>query len=178
MRHSTIQKGKYKVEHPPVVDDPRFISPEQLVEAWKRHNFPPVPRDEKWHTFKTRVCKAGDPLNPILVASGGEIEVEQFGIIGWLNEIKAAETVNVQKPSGSGLITTFMQCSLVEARETGTGKFGEWLESVKAFCAKEYDTVFALHNITNQRLYKYCERHGVHVSDDVGMLYTVKLKDV
>ena len=68
-----------------------------------------------------------------------------------------------------------MQCSLIEARETGTGKFGEWLESVKKFCADEHGTVLALATITNGHLYKYCQRHGVFVAVD-GMLYTVKNK--
>lgn len=71
--------------------------------------------------------------------------------------------------------THYMQCSLIEARETGTGKFGEWLESVKKFCADEHGTVLALATITNGHLYKYCQRHGVFVAVD-GMLYTVKNK--
>ena len=151
-----------------------FKTADQLVDEWKAKHFPPVPRDEKWHQFKWRICKAGDPLNQILRASGGEIEVEQFGIVGWLNKMPMRKdcnvTINGKKPRH------YIQCSLVEARETGTGKFGEWLESVKAFCATKHHAPFALATITNQGLYKHLQRHGVFVAVG-GMLYTVKRQE-
>lgn len=153
------------------------VDGEKVIDEWKAKNFLPLPRDEKWHTFKHRVCKAGDPLNPILLASGGEIEVEQFGIIGWLDEIELHPDCKVVSGRTGKQPTHFMQCSLVEARETGTGKFGEWLESVKKFCRDEYDMPFALHNITNERLYKYCMKHNVSVSLDDGMLCQVRLQE-
>lgn len=155
----------------------KVISADELVEKWKARHFPPVPHDEEWHQFKWHICKAGEALNPILSARGGEVQVEQFGIIGWLDKVKLHKNVDNLRSSKTGKRPEFfMQCSLVEARETGTGKFGEWIESVKKFCLEEYDTVFVFHNITNEHLYKYCERHKVHVSDDVGQLFTVKVQ--
>jgi hypothetical protein len=145
----------------------KVISGEELVENWKAANFPPVPRDEEWENLKHRVCEKGDPLNPILLASGGEIEVEQFGIIGWLDKVEMHKDCEAE---GSH----FLQCSLLEARETGTGRFGEWLENVKKFCMDEYGMHFALHNITNQKLYRYCMNHNVYVSAEGGMLCHVK----
>jgi hypothetical protein len=155
----------------------KFISGEELVENWKAKHFPPVERDAEWERFKVRVCKRGDALNPILQASGGEIQCEQFGIIGWLNIAKMHKDCDSFKDVTGERISNFMQCSLVEARETGTGRFGEWIESVKKYCKEEHHIPFAFHNITNQGLYKYAERHGVWVSDENGMLFTVKTKE-
>ena len=154
-----------------------IITGEEFVDNWKAKHFPPVVRDAEWERFKVRVCKKGDALNPILTASGGEIQVEQFGIIGWLNIAKMHKDCDNFKNAITGRkISRFMQCSLVESRETGTGKFGEWIESVKKFCREEHNKPFAFHNITNEGLYKYAERHGVWVSDEKGMLFTVKTK--
>jgi hypothetical protein len=63
---------------------------------------------------------------------------------------------------------------LIEARETGTGKFGEWLQSVQAFVRKEFKAPFALATITNQHLYKYCVKYKVPVAVD-DRLYLVKV---
>lgn len=153
----------------------KVISGEELIDQWKARHFPPIPRDEEWARFKWKICKAGEPMNPICCASGGEIQVEQFGIVGWLDQVKLHENCDNLKSSRTGKRPEFfMQCSLVEARETGTGKFGEWIESVKKFCLDEYDTVLAFHNITNEGLYKYAAKHDVHISDDVGQLFIVR----
>lgn len=153
------------------------MTPDQYIENWKSKHFPKVPHDDEWARFKTRVCGAGDPLNPILFASGGEIECEQYGIIGWLNKTKAPNGCNIRvagKTYKGRKLTHFYQCSLIEARETGTGHFGDWLVSVRDWCAKQ-GAVLALSTITNGHLYKYLEKHKVFVYQNK-MLYSVKTK--
>jgi len=140
---------------------------DQLINSWKKKNFPVVPRDKKWAELKWHVCKANEPVNPIMRSKGGEIEVEQFGIIGWLFKVK--DKTFPEKEA------YFYQCPLVEARETGTGKFGEWLSNTKKFVRREFGSTLALTNIANERLYKYCAEHDVLVAVD-NRLYSVKIK--
>jgi hypothetical protein len=140
---------------------------DRLMDAWKSKHFPPVARDENWEKLKWHVCTAREAVNPLLRSKGGEIEVEQFGIIGWLWKVE-----NQTFPKKD---LYFYQCPLIEARETGTGKFGEWLQNVKAFVRKEFDAPFALTNITNQHLYKYCMKYNVPVAVEY-RLYNVEVK--
>ena len=140
------------------------ITIEKFYNDWKSKKFPPVKRDKKWRTLKWHICKKGEQVNPILFSSGGEIEVEIFGIVGYLWKIKNKDTGEY-----------FYQCPLIEARETGTGKFGEWLKTVKEFVEKKYKAKFVLTSITNQRLYKYCEKCNIEIAVD-GRLYKVKIK--
>ncbi|MCK9578742.1 hypothetical protein M0R01_04630 [bacterium] len=144
----------------------KIITGEKYVEAWKNKFYPVLPHDKEWSKFKWHICKKGESLNPLLVSNGGEIQVEQFGIIGCLFKIKD-KTFPEKK-------LYFYQCPLIEARETGTGKFGEWLKNVKDFVRKEFNSPLALATITNQHLYKYCEKYDVNVAVD-DRLYKVKI---
>jgi hypothetical protein len=140
------------------------MTPDKFIEYWKIKNIPPIKRDENWSKLKWHICKAGEPVNPISYASGGEIQIERFGIIGWLYKVKNADTGEY-----------FYQCPLIESRESGTGKFGDWLVSVNNFCRKR-KMKFALANITNQRLYKYLEKYDIPVAVDY-RLYKVQIKE-
>ncbi|MCK4822909.1 hypothetical protein KA005_44525 [bacterium] len=140
------------------MDDAVEIKVMNFFDEWVKKKYPKVPRDKKWHTLKARICKKGEQLNPIMISAGGEIEVEQFGIIGSLFKKKG-----------------FYQCPLIESREQGTGKFGEWLQNVKHYVATVLNSRLALINITNQHLYKYCEKYEVPVAVD-GNLYRVQVK--
>ena len=140
----------------------KVISPEKFYEDWRKKKLP-VKRGKDWGKFKWRVCEEGERVNPILHSTGGEIEVEQFGIVGWLFKVRRGD---VEKKE------FFYQCALIDSRQKGTGKFGEWLVSVKKFVREEFGCEFALTNITNQGLYKYCRRHNISVAVDY-VLYKV-----
>jgi|TARA_Y100000310_G_C20704007_1_gene833002 hypothetical protein len=129
--------------------------------------YPPVPHDKEWSTFKWEKVKKGEQINPILYAGGDEIMVEQYGIIGHLTKKYRKDTKKKE---------AYYECSLIESRETGTGKFGEWLNSVKNFVRKKYKSEFAVASVTNQPLYKYFMRHSIYVAVD-GILCKVKLKN-
>lgn len=141
------------------------MKPDTFIKRWKHKFYPPVPKDKNWGKLKWHICKKGEAINPILFSKGGEIQVEVFGIIGWL--WKRRDLTFPKKKR------YFYQCPLIEARETGTGKFGEWLKIVKEFCWKEFKAPFALTNITNQHLYKYCIEQDIPVAVD-DRLYKVK----
>jgi hypothetical protein len=143
------------------------VKPKDFVEEWVSKKYPIKPRDQNWYKLKTRICKAGEQLNPLLFSKGGEIEIEQFGIVGSLFKVK--DKTFPEKDN------YFYQCPLIEARETGTGKFGEWLQNVKGYVERELRSKLALCNITNQNLYKYCEQCDVPVAVD-GVLYKVAIK--
>jgi len=120
-------------------------------------------KDKNWRTLKWHTCKKGEQVNPILFSSGGEIEVEIFGIVGYLYKMKNKETGEY-----------FYQCPLIQARETGTGKFEEWLNTIKKFVRDKFNAEFTLTNVTNQRLYKYCEKCNVKIAIDE-IFYDVKI---
>lgn len=141
-----------------------IILADNLIEKWKYKFYPPVERDSNWYLFKWHICVAGEAVNPILYAKGGEIQVEQFGIIGWLYKVKHADGKYY-----------FYQCPLIESRESGTGKFRIWLENVKNFVRHEYNAPLALANITNEHLYKYCVKCNVPVAV-YNRLYTVTIE--
>ena len=143
----------------------KCLSPDALFDSWNERHFPPVSEDREWYKLKWHICKPGEALNPILFSKGGEIEVEQFGIIGWLWRVQDKTFKNKKR--------YFYQCPLIQARRSGTGKFGEWLKNVKEFVWKEFKAPLALANITNQHLYKYCEKYNVPVAVDY-RLYKVK----
>ena len=140
---------------------------DDFIEKWKQKNIPPLKRDNNWSKLKWHICKKGEPVNPISYATGGEIEIEQFGIIGWLYKVENKAKDRSKK--------YYYQCPLIEARETGTGKFGDWLDSVKKFVKEKYNTEFALCTITNGRLYRYCYDHNIPVAVN-NILYKVKIK--
>ena len=147
----------------------KTISGNEFIENWKAKYFAPRPHDTEWARLKWHVCRPGEPVNPISYAKGGEIQVEQFGIIGWLYRVKD-QTFPFAKPE-----KYFYQCPLIEARETGTGKFGQWLQNVQLFVWEKYQAPFALCTITNEHLYKYCEVYKVPVAHEY-RLYSVTTK--
>ena len=143
----------------------KIIKPDKPINDEKHKIYPPVPKDKEWRKLKWHICKKGERLNPILLSNGGEIQVEQFGIIGSLFKVKD-KTFKKRY---------FYQCPLIESREQGTKKFGEWLKNVKEFVRQKFKAPFALTNITNEHLYKYCEKYNIPVAVDY-RLYKVKYK--
>lgn len=121
-----------------------------------------------WEVFKSHTCKQGESLNLLLLATGHEIIVEQFGIRGYLDKVKN----NTYEEKSKKNIPIY-RCALIDAEKTGTGKFGEWLESVKYFCKRE-GGIFAVTNVTNGRLWKYFKNHEIPYVQD-GVLYEVHL---
>jgi len=124
-------------------------------------------QNKDFSKFKWRVCKAGEAVNPILLSSGEEIEVEQFGIVGYLWKVKNKTKGHKDE--------YFYQCPLVDSKEPGTGKFREWLRNVKKFVREEFDSSFAMCNITNQKLYKHFMEEDISVAvKDV--LFKIQMK--
>ena len=102
-----------------------ITNPDKFVQNWKDKFYPYKGKDGNWGKLKWHVCKKGEAVNPILFSKGGEIQVEVFGIIGWLRKRKDKTFLKKKR--------YFYQCPLIEARKKGTGKFGEGLKIVQEF---------------------------------------------
>ena len=130
------------------------------MNKYKKLNLP-----KTYKGAKVRQCKPNEAINPILLSRGGEIDFEKHGIYGYLWPIK------VIGPKGKIKV---WQCPLVQSKKPGSGKFDEWLKSLKEFVEEVLKSQLVFSTVTNGHLYKYLHRHDIQIAAN-GILYKIKI---
>ncbi|MEE9117863.1 MAG: hypothetical protein V3U02_04625 [Calditrichia bacterium] len=120
-----------------------------------------IDHNEEWQQLRFRYCQKDEKLNPILIAKGGELKVEQFGMTAYLDNMFSGD---------------FWQCAMVESEQPGSGKFDEFLQNMQKLIKEEFDSELVFANIINGHLYKYLARHEVPVHVGSGKLMKIIMK--